>query len=163
MGGTTENSHPRQGPNTWFSRRDRLDASKKYRHFFSMFKLWNIYCMSSNNRITLKVLLWDFKQSINSWSRELKLIGQHIRCSEPIFGEVYNLTVVKNHILARQENEWREASLNKPKLRTYITSKTNFYTEKYVAKYTCKRERSLFAQLRVGILPLEIETGKYFL
>ena len=35
----------------------------------------------------------------------------------------------------------------------------NFYTEKYVKRYACKRERSLFAQLR--ILPLEIETGRY--
>ena len=51
--------------------------------------------------------------------------------------------------------------INKPKLRTYITFKTNFYSEKYVLKYKCKRERSLFAQLRVGILPLEIETGRY--
>ena len=130
----------------------------KYRHFFSMFKLWNRYCMSSNNRITRDVLLWDFKQNINSWSHELKLICQHIRCREPIFGEVYNLTIVKNHILAKQENEWKEALLNKQKLRTF---KTIFYTEKYVQKYTCKRERSLFAQSRVGILPLKIETGRY--
>ena len=40
----------------------------------------------------------------------------------------------------------------------YVYTKTNFYTEKYVKKYTCKRDRSLFAQLRVGILTLEIET-----
>ena len=78
----------------------------KYSHFFSMFKLWNRYCMSSNNRIMRKVLLWDFKQNINSWSHELKLISLHIRNSEPIFSEVYNLTIVKNHILAKQENEW---------------------------------------------------------
>ena len=74
---------------------------------------------------------------------------------------MYNLTIVKNHILPKQENEGREALLNKPKLRTYITLKTNFYTEKYVKKYTCKRERSLFAQLRIGILLLENETGRY--
>ena len=133
----------------------------KYRHCLSMLKLWNRYCMSSNNRITRKVLLQDFKKNINSRIHELKLICQHIRCSEPIFGEVDNLTIVKNPILAKQENEWREALLNKPKLGTYITFKTNFYTEKYVKKYTCKRERFLFTQLRVGILPLEIETGRY--
>ena len=68
---------------------------------------------------------------------------------------------MKNHILAKQENEWRKALLNKPKLRTYITFKTNFYTEKYVKQYTCKCDRSLFAQLHVGILLLEIETGRY--
>ena len=72
---------------------------------------------------------------------------------------MYNLKI--DHILAKQDNDWREALQNKQKLSTYITLKTNFYTEKYVQKYTCKRERSLFAQLRVGILPLEIETGRY--
>ena len=64
---------------------------------------------------------------------------------------------MKNHILAKQENEWSDALLNKPKLRTYITFKTNFYSEKYVKKYTCQRVRSLFAQLRV----IKIETGRY--
>ena len=92
--------------------------------------------MSSNDRITRKVLLWDIKQNINSWSHELKLICQCIRC-EPKLSEVYNLTIVKNLLLAKQENEWGEALLNKPKLRTYITFKTNFYTEKYVKKYIC--------------------------
>ena len=58
--------------------------------------------MSLNNRITRTVLLWDSKQNINSWSHELKLICQHIRCSEPISGEVYTLTIVENHILAKQ-------------------------------------------------------------
>ena len=74
---------------------------------------------------------------------------------------MHNFPIVNNHILAKQENEWREALLNKPKLRTHITFKTNFYTEKYVKKYTCKRARSMFAQLRIGILRLEIETGRY--
>ena len=46
---------------------------------------------------------------------------------------------------------------NKPKLRAHITFKTTFYTEKYVEKYICKRERYPFAQLRVGILRLEIK------
>ena len=74
---------------------------------------------------------------------------------------MYNLTILKNHILAKQKNVWGDALLNKPKLRTYITVKTNFHTEKYVKKYICKRETSLFAQLRVGVLPLEIATGRY--
>ena len=52
----------------------------KYTHFLSMFKLWNIYCMASNYRITRKVLLSDYKQSINSWSHEWKLNFQYIRC-----------------------------------------------------------------------------------
>ena len=75
---------------------------------------------------------------------------------------MYNLTAVKKYILAKQGNVWREALLNKPKLKKNLhTVKNNFYTEKYVKKHICKRERSLFAQLPVGILPIEIEIILY--
>ena len=51
--------------------------------------------------------------------------------------------------------------LSKPKLRHFKSYKTTFDAENYVCKYFPKRKRSLFAQLRVGILPLEIKTGRY--
>ena len=51
--------------------------------------------------------------------------------------------------------------LSKPKLRHFKSYKTTFDAENYVCKYFPKRKRSLFAQLRVDILPLEIETGRY--
>ena len=51
--------------------------------------------------------------------------------------------------------------LSKPKLRHFKSYKTTFDAENYICKYFPKRKRSLFAQLRVGILPLEIETGRY--
>ena len=47
------------------------------------------------------------------------------------------------------------------KIKNLHTVKNNFYTEKYVKKHICKRERSLFTQLPVGILPIEFETGRY--
>ena len=80
----------------------------KYRHFLSMFKLWNRYCMCCDSRINRRVLSWDFKQNTNSWSHELKIICQYIRCNEPKFGELHNLANVKNHLLAKQESEWKE-------------------------------------------------------
>ena len=58
------------------------------------------------------------------------------------------------------KEEWVQEVENKPKLRTYRLFKTEFETEKYVF---CKdrRKRSLFAQLRIGILPLRVETGRF--
>ena len=48
----------------------------------------------------------------------------------------------------------------KPKLRTYKLFKHDFKVEEYVQ---CKdrQKRSLFAQIRIGILPLKIETGRF--
>ena len=48
-----------------------------------------------------------------------------------------------------------------PKLRTYIWFKDIFEPETYIIKCMSRRRRSLMSQFRTGILPLEIETGRY--
>ena len=51
--------------------------------------------------------------------------------------------------------------LLKPKLRTYGDFKKSFNTEAYVKQTFSRSRRSSLAQLRLGILLLEIETGRY--
>ena len=48
-----------------------------------------------------------------------------------------------------------------PKLRTFIMFKDIFEPETYIIKSMSRRRRSLMSQFRTGILPLEIETGRY--
>jgi hypothetical protein len=48
-----------------------------------------------------------------------------------------------------------------PKLRLYKNIKRNFRTENYLCMNIPKFQRSLLAQLRCGILPIRIETGRY--
>ena len=48
-----------------------------------------------------------------------------------------------------------------PKLRTYIMFKDILEPETYIIKCMSRRRRSLMSQFRTGILPLEIETGRY--
>ena len=48
------------------------------------------------------------------------------------------------------------------KLRTYSLYKNEILTEPYVSCRVSKYKRSLFCQLRIGILPLEIETGRHY-
>ncbi len=43
----------------------------------------------------------------------------------------------------------------------YITFKDNYCTEKYIKECLPRKERSLLAQIRFGILPLHIETGRF--
>ena len=57
--------------------------------------------------------------------------------------------------------EWKMSMLSKPKLRTYIKFKSVFQTEPYVKCNISKYKRSLFAQFRIGILPIELETGRF--
>ena len=59
-----------------------------------------------------------------------------------------------------ETSEWKNNVLSKPKLRLFKSYKTTFDADNYVCKHFSKRKRSLFAQLRVGILPLEVEAGR---
>ncbi len=52
-------------------------------------------------------------------------------------------------------------TLSKPNLRTYRTFKFDCKVESYLSRYIQKYERSLLCQFRIGILPLNIETGRF--
>ncbi len=48
-----------------------------------------------------------------------------------------------------------------PKLRTYIKFKNVFEVEQYVLSFKSRQRRSYLAQLRNGILPLQLEVGRW--
>ena len=52
-------------------------------------------------------------------------------------------------------------NIKTPKLRTYIMFKYIFEPVTYIIKCMSRRLRSRMSQFRTGILPLEIETGRY--
>jgi hypothetical protein len=58
-------------------------------------------------------------------------------------------------------NIWKNQISNVPKLRTYVSFKSSFGQENYVALDMPKYFKSIMSQFRCGILPLRIETGRY--
>ena len=58
-------------------------------------------------------------------------------------------------------HRWLIDVQSKPKLRTYVCFKDDNNAESYVHTFLTRRQRSLLAQLRLGILPLHIETGRF--
>ncbi len=48
-----------------------------------------------------------------------------------------------------------------PKLRTYIKFKNVFEVEPYVLSFMSRQRRSYLAQIRNGILPLQLEVGRW--
>ncbi len=59
------------------------------------------------------------------------------------------------------KEKWKNNLQINPKLRTYITFKDKYCTEIYVKECLPRKERSLLAQIRFGILPLHIDTGRF--
>lgn len=74
---------------------------------------------------------------------------------------VCDLKLVKEKILELVRSDWKTKCQSKPKLRTYITFKSDFIAENYLKGCLPRLERSLLAQFRTGILPLRIETGRF--
>ena len=65
---------------------------------------------------------------------------------------------MKDRVLECQS--WNESVQNTAKLRTYSLFKEQFKADDYVY-LRCRKFRSMMSQLRLGILPLEIETGRW--
>ncbi len=58
-------------------------------------------------------------------------------------------------------NQLQQYVLDKPKLRTYVKFKVSYNVEDYVMSFMSHAQRSCLAQLKCGILPLHIETGRW--
>ena len=73
---------------------------------------------------------------------------------------ICNIDGLKQKQLELFKTDWKANLLYKPKLRTYRLFKFTFGTEKYVSLNLDRNYRSLLAQIRLGILPLRLETGR---
>ena len=108
-----------------------------------------------------QVFLADFNQNINNWCNEIEQIFDSVNCLV-IFQERHtcDLLSFESKLKFNLQNEWHNEINKKPKLRTYVHFKNIFKTENYVSAYMLRSHRSLLAQLRSGILPLILETGR---
>ena len=69
--------------------------------------------------------------------------------------------MAKNKLWDRFKADWEHQCATKPKLRTYVKFKNDVKVANHISSNISKYERSLISQLRLGILPLRLETGRY--
>jgi len=115
------------------------------------------------SRLTKKIFNYDYRGCIaGSWASRVKNILSDIDSENKFDRKLdMDLDILKARLVQNYEIDWKEEIKTKPKLRTFCTFKTEFGTEKYLTFNLERYERSLLAQLRIGILPLHIETGRY--
>ena len=134
----------------------------KERRWLNILRYWNRLVNMDESRICKKFFLWDNNICHNKWSSEVKDIMMKIgltRNFESI--SPCNLADVKVSLQNLYARGWSAKTLTVPKLRSYVTYKTAYCSEKYVSLNLKRNERSLLAQFRCGILPLLIETRRY--
>lgn len=133
------------------------------RRRLSMLRFWNRLVKTNQSRLVKKVFVWDHSQrQAGSWSQEVAFILNSINLMENFENRLpVNLDQCKQLFKGKEEQTWLNEISRKPKLRTYEKFKNTLETEPYVIKNLSRSERSVMAQLRTGILPLRIETGRW--
>ena len=63
--------------------------------------------------------------------------------------------------MEKYANQWWDRIDNKPKLVLYKQIKSVYETENYVSLCLKRGQRSMLAKLRLGILPINVELGRY--
>ena len=81
--------------------------------------------------------------------------------NNPSINQTVNIKHVKSMILRDREIIWKNELSKKKKLRFYQTLNTNLKPSIYLNAVHDKHARSLVSQLRLGILLLRVETGRY--
>ena len=136
--------------------------SLKYTRYIAMLRFWNRLIKMNNTRLTKRIFLWCHDNPGNTYCEDIMKTSNTLNLS-PIYHAkgIFNIENIKQSCKELMKIEWQQEIQSKPKLRTYKLMKENFEVESYVAYHVPKNYRSILAQLRMGILPLHIETGRY--
>ena len=137
------------------------------RRKLEMIRMWDRLVNMDDSRLTKRVFLWDYNQP-HGWCSDMKKIFSSIGLNnlyETIsingFSTRSLLSYAENKLKTDQFDKWNSDIINQPKLRTYVQIKNEYKCENYVSMNLSRSIRSYIAQIRCGVLPLHIETGRY--
>ena len=136
----------------------------KYHYHVCAIRYWNRLLQMDTERLTRQLFEHQLVNlSDYNWCGEIYKIMDEINRTEIISsGSNLSMTDIINDFFDLMHMEWSNNVGFKPNLRYYAQFKQDVDVEKYVKFSMTRSQRSLLAQLRMGILPLHIETGRYY-
>jgi hypothetical protein len=114
------------------------------------------------------IFRWDWNHKGKTWSWYIRQILEETNQGEFI-DDVFSGRVDFSQLLYKASEElmnieierWNTELSNQPKLRFYRLFKSEYLTEPYILKCHNKSTRSFIAQIRAGVLPLQVEVGRF--
>ena len=143
-----------QGEMSWMS--------LKYKRYLQMLTFWNRLNAMDNSRLTKRVFMYCLDNYNGTWCEDIRKVSIELSMEN-----IYNMKgrFIKLDVIDKcrciTQNELLHQINTKPKLRIYKEVKNSIVTEPYLLSFLPKHVRSIFAQFRLGILPLHIETGRF--
>ena len=128
----------------------------------NMIRLWNRIIDMDVNRWEKHIFMWDYEMGGTGWCNAIRQVFLRCNLEYVYLNKVeVNINMFHKQLQRISKEEWKINVENKPKLRTYKLIKDIPDCEPYVKGNLSFSERSFIAQLRLGILPLNIETGRF--
>ena len=124
-----------------------------------------------DHRLMKKVYIWDKKlnesQQLFSWTNEIKSILyncnlNHVYDAQLMFPVKTIVKQLEESLYKMQLVRVENICRNKPKLRTFVTFKHFSDLPAHVFKPLSFLERKTISKIRLGILPIRLETARYF-
>ena len=134
----------------------------KIRRYVCIARYWNRIIRMDDSRLTKKVFLWDKHAYSKTWCSDIVNIFDSVSMIN-YFNQNLEIDLIslQEKLLNVNDINFRLHINSSPKLRTYIMFKEHFEIEPYLKNVINRGHRSSIAQLRAGILPLAIETGRF--
>ena len=142
-------------------------------HFQTRIKMVQYYSRimcTPSTRLLYKVFMWgrnlNISGEVTTWTSEIKSrlneynMG-YIFNQQQIFSEKQTILRIKCLMYEKQKQLVKDECENKPKLRTFMQFKDFTTLPPHVGKPLSFVERRTISKLRLGILPLRIETARY--
>jgi hypothetical protein len=134
-----------------------------YQRKIDLIKYWNRLINMDDDRLTKKIFIFDWNSKTNkTWCHSVEKVFNQLNMNHE-FENMINCEInsITTKIYNLFQENWITLVNSKPKLRFYRMFKELPNQEKYLHINLTPKERSAISQLRFGILPLAIETGRY--
>ena len=129
--------------------------------WLDMLRYCNRINMMKPHRLPIIVYEWDLKHGGHGWVNDVRNICNRLHLPSPMDNVLYDLKTVQSAICHYSREGWWEEAYNKPKLHTYVQVRNQADPPTLATSYIKRYHRSLLSKLLMGILPLEIEVGRY--
>ncbi len=141
-------------------------VSNRIRWKVEALRLWNRLIKTDNNRLVHKIFKWDMTchhtDNKSNFASNIKQILCQIKLKKSYNDiSLIDIDYARKNLIESLRIEWKESAQKKSKLELYNNIKQEFGPEKYLLLNIDKYEKSLLSQLRYGILPLRLETGRF--
>ena len=134
-----------------------------------LLRMYHRLLTMDDNLLTKKIFLWDLRISegskFNTWSDEVKSILENNNAVGQFTSNIFNtktaINSLRDSLLVRDQQSLKEQCQTKPKLRTYNCISSFSADKEYLLMPLTFVQRKFVAKLRLGVLQLRIETGRY--